>query len=256
MNKNMWRWAATTAGVGMLALTGGANPAPAPSIEWKFGDASSPAWPDSNTTSVMGARAQVTPGPLSVGWVAVQPALDGATGLWDLGRSGTIHLELPDAGLDCVTVEVRQWNDGFIYNDCAVVSVPGATLKSTSQTADSPGPIGGWVTQRTVWAAAVGSRINGVEITGPSTGAVIDQATVVTVNTLPSALVLSIQPAGDGTFELSWPESAGNATVESASDLNDSQGWSPLDTTSQLSGGRYSVSVDAAGAPRFFRLKQ
>jgi hypothetical protein len=256
MNKNMWRWAATTVGVGLLALCGGANAAPAPSIEWKFGDAASPAWPDANTTSITGARAQVTPGPLSVGWVGGQPALDGATGLWDLGQSGTIHLEMPDAGLGGVTVEVRQWNDGFIYCDCAAVSVPGATMKKSSQTADSPGPIGGWITQRTVWVAVAGSSINSVEITGSTTGAVIDQAVVVAEALVPAALVLSIQPTGSGALELSWPESAGSAAVESAENPNDSQGWALLGLAPQLSAGRYSVVVDVAGATRYFRLKQ
>ena len=225
-------------------------------IEWRFESAGTPATPDANTTSISGALAQVNPGEMSVGWNLSQPGLDGGSGLWDLGRSGTVHLNLPAANLRQITVQVRQWNDGFIYSDCASVTVPGATLKSTTQVEETTGPVGGWITQKTVWEA-VGGPISGVDLTGPATGSVIDKVAVVTTAAAVQPLVLSIQPAGGSdSVELSWPESAGNAVIESATDLSDPSGWSALAESAQLSNGRYSLVVATGGAARYFRLKQ
>lgn len=241
----------------MCAL--GASSAPASTtsqIEWRFESAGTPATPDANTTAITGALAQVAPGEMSLGWKTSQPGLDGGSGLWDLGRSGSLRLNLPAANLRQITVQVRQWIDGFIYSDAATVTVPGAILKSTTQVEETTGPVGGWIVQKTVWEAA-GGTISAVDVTGPATGSVIDNVAVVTAIAPVQPLVLSIQPTESAdTVELSWPESAGNAVIESAADLKDPQGWSSLAESAQLANGRYSLVVPTGGSARYFRLKR
>lgn len=244
------------AGSCVLGASIPAAASPASQIEWRFDSSANPGLPDVNTTPVAGAQAQVAPGPLSLGWRASLPGLDGASGFWDLGSNGTVQVALPAVNLSQVTVQVRQWNDGFIYIDCATVTVPGATLKSTSLVEETTGPIGGWVMQTTVWEATGGSSISAVNLTGAGTGSVIDQLALVTGVVVVQPLVLSIQPADSGSVELSWPEAAGSAIIESAADLNDAQGWSALAESAQLSNGRYSLVVGTGGATRYFRLKR
>src|SRR5688572_3488773 len=101
--------------------------------EWRFDSGANPSSPELSSAAAP-AQAAVDAGLFSIGWNHQVPGMGAdQSGLWDLGRSGTITMMLNNAGVaepavyQRISVQVSQWLDGSIYSERANVSVPGAT---------------------------------------------------------------------------------------------------------------------------------
>jgi uncharacterized repeat protein (TIGR01451 family) len=77
----------------------------------------------------------------------------------------------------------------------------------------------------------------------------------VAVKTVVEGLQLSVSHSGNN-FSISWPASAGNYVLESASTLNSPVNWTQVTTPpAQLVGDQNVVTVGTTNASRFFRLR-
>ncbi len=247
MNRILTVWlafAAVAAGAATWEFTTGANPA----------------------LSKSGAgRAVLAPGDFADGWIEANGLFGGATGVWDLGRNGTIVLSDPGvlAGMSAqrreITVRVTQWVDGGIYADYADVAVPGAVMETFDGRMARFGTIGGWMEDETVWSVAAGVTTESVVITGASNGSLVDQVSVVvatfTVDPLP---VLSVRRLAGGVnrVELSWASSTSDWVVQTSESVSDANGWQALGEAITVTGERHSVVTEATGGARFFRLSK
>jgi hypothetical protein len=249
---------------GLLA----AAPAAPTNIGWQFATKDTVIPPDAGSSSV-GLSATITPGQFSSGWLAEHPVFGGASGLWDLGRRGTITMGNLGAALGnpatvrTFTVRVQQWVDGAIYTVPATVAVPGAVLVAHGENALAPTGVGavgatGWVIEETEWRADAGSAVNSMTITSAYDGSVVDSVAIAVSGEIPADLVLTIEPATDvaGAIRLSWPDAAGSATLESSTNQFDPQSWTPLTVVVSQAGGRYTTTVPASDGIRYFRLKR
>ncbi len=229
-------------------------------LEWQFESDANPAVPEVNLNGPAGAQAAIGPGRMSLGWQKQLPGLGQKTGYWDLGENGTITLNLGSphgiAGVDHVRVRVCQWFDDGIYGSLASVVVPGAKQIGSDVYEVDSGPVGGWMVDETVWELEPGTTLSSVLINGPPTGAVIDEIAVEMMTVSPGSAVLLISVLRDGRVEISWPVSAGRATLEANTDLRNPEGWVQVGVQPQLDGGRYVVVVDAGETMQFFRLRQ
>jgi hypothetical protein len=234
---------------------------------WTFDSNDTPAVPVGGPLG-SSVQAVFVPGEFSMGWLSGSPLFGAGSGLWDLGREGTITVENMTALLGEPTVSrtfsvrVVQWVDSGIYTVPAQVSIPGAVRISRT---DSPlGPVTegsagatGWIIEETQWRVPPGVVAGALKVTSAHDGSIIDSLAIEAAPAAPVDLILSIQPAaGDpGSIELSWPESAGSATIESFNPAA-STDWSPLVTAPSVVGGRYQVTVRAGDAAQLFRLRR
>lgn len=213
-------------------------------------------------------QAVSAPGKFSMGWLSGSTLFGAGAGLWDLGRQGTITVENMTALLGDSTVSrafkvrVVQWVDSGIYTVPAQVTIAGALLITRSDARLGPvtgGAAGatGWIVEETQWRVPSGVAIGSLKVTSAYDGSIIDSLVVEAAQPTPVDLVLSIQSATNdpGSIELSWPESAGSATIESFNPAV-STDWSPLVTTPSNAGGRYRVTVQAGDAAQLFRLRR
>jgi hypothetical protein len=269
MNQTLAAAALVGALLASVTSTSSANPTPATlSLTWGFGTAANPAPPDSATGVTGSPLAVIAPGQFAEGWFDQMLGLPGASGAWDLGNAGSITLNNasglggPADQARNITVKVVQYYDsGGFYDEHTTVSVPGAVLTSTSVSIFSPsGNFGDWVVQETHWTAAAGTPVNSIVINGatsPKKGSVIDQVMVQSSAAGAAGAQLSIRKSGtaENLVEISWSADYAGMVLEANSDLSDGNGWSAVPTAPQLSGGTYSVTVEATGA-KFYRLKQ
>jgi hypothetical protein len=228
------------------------------SAAWRF-DTAEGSSPEANS-GFTGAHCQVNVGANGLAWNQTFPGTGGADGLYDLGQSGNIELSLPNGlvtGPAQLTVKVRQWYDGWIFGQLVSVQVPGANFANTTVLQLTPGNVGGWVTTEWVWDVPPGVKASSVTVTGPSAGAVVDEVSLKAPEAIPVApFVLTIEPVSGepGSLELSWPEAAGVAAVESTTDLSDPGSWSPVEGAAELVNDRYTVRTGSSGPVRYFRL--
>ncbi len=270
--KNRNNLNAAGAALAILLLAGLQNlsataPSSDVSLVWNFGTAANAAAPDSAVGVTGASLATVTPGLFAEGWLNQLTGLPGANGVWDLGNNGNIALN-NSAGLTGatdharnITVRVVQYHDsGGMYDQATVVSVPGATLESTTtSTLASAGNFGDWVVQESRWKASANTAVNTILVQGATAakkGSVIDQVSVLAQVAAPSAQ-LTIQKVGGegGQVQISWPSDFAGMELQASSNPGNANGWSKVQQTPQLSGGRYSVTVEASGA-KFYRLMQ
>ena len=237
---------------------------PGASYEWQFGSSANPAAPDVSPGGAGPGEATIAPGAFASGWMANNPIMGGAQGIWDLGRNGTITLSSP-AGLAgdssqarLFTVRVVQYQDGGIYSQLTAVSVPGATQAASKAAYGDPTDLGDWVVQETQWSAPVGGAVNSITITSAYDGSLVDSVTVLTSSAAVSPPQLTILRAGpDGSqVQISWPASYSSMVLESTADINNSKDWAPVPAKVQVSGDTASVTLDAAGSASFYRLRQ
>ena len=229
--------------------------------EWRFDSGANPAVPEVSGGGA--AQASISPGEFSDGWIAKAKILGAAQGIWDLGKSGTIALSLP-AGVvgasGLVTVKVVQYYDhgGALYSELATISVPGAETVNINSGVTATTSLGGWFTDETQFRAPAGATVNSILITGASGGSLIDSVVVEPSLSVLQPPVLSIKPAGPDNSQvtISWPANYSTMVLESTADLNDSNGWTPVQQAIQTTGDTSSVTLDAAGGVRFYRLKQ
>lgn len=231
---------------------------------WQFNSAASPVAAEVSTNALGGCTAIVVPGDFAEGWIASNPLLGSASGVWDLGRNGTITCQNLGAMIGGPTAErsfrvkVKQWRDGGIYLVSAGVSATGAVVEKTSTTFTPSGAgIGGWLTEETQWRVPAGSNVDSVQITSAYDGSLVDQVSIETtaaVVQLPPP-ELTIQRVGD-QLRIAWPAGYSTMQLQSSADLQDAHGWTAVDAPIQVSGGTASVTVNTDGSTRFYRLKQ
>jgi hypothetical protein len=233
---------------------------PAISNDWRFDTGANPATPEVSAGGGGTPQATIAPGPFSSGWLATDDIFGANTGIWDLGRNGTITLN-NSGGLTGdssqgreITLKVSQWNDGGIYSALNTVTVPGATAVSSTVYPASMVDLGEWEVQETHWQAGPGSAVNSITITGAYNGSLVDEV-VLEVSVLPPAQ-LTIQPIGGSQVQLSWPDSYSTMILQSNPNVTDPQGWKSVQTQPQHNGNMLSVTVDSAASAQFFRLKQ
>ena len=229
-------------------------------VEWQFNSGANPATPEVASGPVAGIQAGITVGQFGMGWQSqLSSEMANATGVWDLGRSGVITVNLgAAANAKTITVQVWQWIDPAIYSGFATVAIPGATQTAVSNSNAVTGLIGDWMVQQTDWQVA-GAAANAIVITGLPSGSLVDQIAVTTTPSVVSAgsPVLSIRQLDGTSVEISWPVAAGSWTLESNTNLVDSQAWTAVGTQPQVSGDNYTVTIQAAADNmQFFRLKQ
>lgn len=213
-------------------------------------------------------RAVSTPGKFSMGWLSGSPLFGAGSGLWDLGRQGTITVENMTALVGQSTVarsfkvRVVQWVDSGIYTVPAQVTIAGAVLISRSDFRLGPvqeGAAGatGWIVEETQWRVPSGVAMGSLKLTSAYDGSIIDSLVIEAAPPAPVDLVLSIgsSAADPGSIELSWPESMGSATIESFNPGVSTQ-WAPLAAAPSVVDGRYRVTVQAGDAAQLFRLRR
>lgn len=254
----------TALALGVL-LSGVAANAAAKVETWHFNSSASPALPDLVTTPPASCQATIQPGDFASGWLDANPIFGSAQGVWDLGRLGTITCSglgglVGSAGQErACTVRVTQYNDGAIYNEISAVSVPGATLMSSSVTSGGAGALGDWVTQETHWRFPPTAAADVVQITSAYDGSLVDQVTVETAAVValpPPQLSIRRVGAGGNQVEVSWPAEYSTMVLESNADASDPQGWVAVELPVETSAGVSSVTVAATGTAQFYRLKQ
>lgn len=182
---------------------------------WTFASSNNPAalLPDLLTNSY-GAAGSLSFGLFSDGYISSDAFLGSQQGIWDLGRSGTMTLEITNTASSSagshkyVNVVLTQFRDA-IYNENASVSVPGATLLNQVQQSVGTNSFGGqWISSRTIWR--LGSPCpteESVVITSGTNGTLLDQVLVETMCvdlTCPSDLVLSTDPGQCEKTNVTW----------------------------------------------------
>jgi hypothetical protein len=211
------------------------------------------------------ATATVATGPFATGWLYQNSNLGNATGVWDLGRNGTITLTNL-AGLlggpgsaRSFTISVVQYNDGGIYSVLATISIPGAQCVLTNQLATiipSLSPASGagrWVVNQTQWTNAPGAVANTAVITSAYYGSLVNQVSLVS-SAATSTPELAIQRRGPNQqqLQISWPASLTNQ-LQATSDLSHPQ-WTAVTATVQVNGNVNSVTINATNTRQFYRL--
>jgi hypothetical protein len=229
--------------------------------EWRFDNGSS--MPTSEVSqNTPPNSASVVPGEFALGWRSELPGLGDASGFWDLGRSGTIRTPLPDfvtapeASVRYILVSVSQYQDGGIYSELATVSVPGAMYVRTGVDFTGFGTLGEWTVDQTLWRVDPGSSASTVSITGSANGTIVDQITIEAGSPASQPALLRIRSLGGTAVEISWAASLQGFTLESNPDLNDPDGWVPVDAPVQVNGDNQFVQVAGGDATRFFRMRK
>lgn len=229
-------------------------------LEWQFDSGANPASPDVASGTVAGIQAGITVGQFGMGWEAqLSSEMASATGVWDLGQSGVITVNLGAAvNSNTITVQVWQWIDPSIYSSYATVAISGATQTAVTTSNVVTGLIGDWMVQQTAWQVTGGAATNAIVITSPASGSLIDKIAVTTTTSAVTApVVLSIRQLDGASVEISWPVAAGGGTLESSINLADPQAWTAVGTQAQTNGDSYTVTIQAAADNmQFFRLKQ
>jgi hypothetical protein len=206
--------------------------------------------------------ASVAPGEFALGWRSELPGLGDASGFWDLGRSGIISTPLPDfvtapeASVRYILVSISQYQDGGIYSELATVSVPGAMYVRTGVDFTGFGTLGEWTVDQTLWRVDPGSSAGAVSITGSANGTIVDQITIEAGSPASQPALLKIRSLGGTAVEISWAASLQGFTLESNTDLNDPDGWLPVDAPVQVNGDSQFVQLAGGDATRFFRLRK
>lgn len=230
-------------------------------LVWRFNSGLNPAAPDISTGATQ-SKAAIVPGQFSIGWKDAITALGTQdTGIWDLGRNGTITLTLGDGtSVTCerVSVLVAQYLDGGIYNDAATVSVTGTTPDFGDLGLTTTGTVGGWFVDQNEWLVAPGSAVDQIRITGAHNGSLIDRVEVDLLTVAPEPALLSIRALAGETrrVEISWPASAGAGQLEWSASLAEPGSWAPVDAPVQSTATGYSVVLEGSEAVRFFRLQR
>ena len=263
IQKNSVRWL----GAAVIALVAGVltNVTARAAIKveaWQFESDSSPAMPELVLNTAGSCLATVTPGEFASGYVTSNPVFGSASGVWDLGRSGTVSCSgltglIGGAGSQrTVTVKVIQYRDGGIYVDPTEVVIAGASMVSSNVTQTASGGFGDWVTQETHWQLPPSASADTVQITGADYGSLVDSVSLESAVVALPPPQLTIRSAGGNQVEVSWPAAYSGMVLESKSSASGSEDWSLVEATVQTSGAVSSVTLDATNTAQFFRLKQ
>jgi uncharacterized repeat protein (TIGR01451 family) len=184
---------------------------------WAFGVSNNlAAVPAELATNVFGfPQASIAPGAFSSGFILEDTFLGCRQGIWDLGQSGTMTLDVPNApGLSgssykYVQVAVTQLRDG-IYVESAAVGIAGGTLVNQQEINVETNGFGGvWVVAKSLWRLGPPSPgMETVVLTGGTNGSLIDQVVIDTVALdfpCPTDLVASADSGQCGKANVTWP---------------------------------------------------
>lgn len=162
---------------------------------WSFGVWSDPSSvvPELFTNAFGIPGGVIIPGAFSSGYIDEDEFLGCRQGIWDLGRSGTMTLTVPNTtsgspdSCKYLQLAVTQFRDG-IYNQNAAVAVAGGVLINQQQQTIQTNDFGGiWVVQKSVWRMGPPSpAFETVTLTGGTNGSLIDQ---IVIDTLPVEIV-------------------------------------------------------------------
>jgi len=226
--------------------------------EWDFNSGASRVGPDVTSNVTTPAQATIAPGEFASGWLPQVP-LGNATGVWDLGRRGTITIACPPAtapAAKTIRVRIAQWIDGTIFNDYAEVTVPGATRVTASARSLGAAVLGGWVEDFSEWTAPEGADAGQVIVTSQDNGSIVDRVVIESEAGAAPAVPLAIRQLGGSQAEVSWPASATGFALEQTDALGDPIVWGPTPGTPQITGDRFTITVDLGVSARFFRLRK
>ena len=225
--------------------------------QWRFDSGANPASPEVSSNAGAGGKASISVNPIATGWQPHWAGLGAATGVWDLSGNGKITLTGPGAaGATAYTfsVQVVQYFDGSIFEAEEPVSVPGATLLTSSEVQGVGGAIGHWRSRQTLWKVPAGGSAPSIVVNGGTATLVDSVAVAKTVASGPPVLVILPLNTGTNAVQISWPSSS-SAILESNADLNNLTGWSAVGLTPAVVGNQNVVVIGASGAKSFFRLK-
>jgi hypothetical protein len=129
---------------------------------------------------------------------------------------------------------------------------------TTTPLPGSSGIFGAWNKQQTQWQIDAANPVNTVVIAGAVTGTIIDEVKVQSASAVVQPPQLSIQRVGpnQGQIQISWPASYSNMILEASANLSNPQGWTAVPGQVVVNGDTASITLNAAGAAQFYRLKQ
>lgn len=227
--------------------------------EWDFTTGGTVVGPDAVSNVTTPAEARIVPGDFASGWLPQVP-LGNATGVWDLGRRGTVTVVCPPpsgpGATKTIRVRVAQWIDGGIFNDFADVVIPGATRNSSTARPLGTTVLGGWVEDVSVWDAPASTEAGRVVITSQNNGSIVDRVVVETEAAAGPSVPLGIRHLAGSQVEVSWPSNATGFTLEQTDNLGGAIVWEPTPGSPQIVSGRFIITVDAGVSARFFRLRK
>jgi hypothetical protein len=221
--------------------------------EWHFDASTNPTPPDMATNPYGTAEASITVGEFGSGWLEQVPGFGSRTGYWDLGRSGTVALNIPnrpDASATAhkdIWVQVVQWHDSGIFSEYAAVSVPGATLVDTERRLLESAGVGNWMVDQTRWQLSPHHSSEMVLLTGAVNGSIIEQITLDTRSEegfCPSNLLVRADEGLCSKSNVSWSVPPVDNCVVSNFNCTPSPGSTfPVGTTPVTC-----ITTDAAGS--------
>jgi uncharacterized repeat protein (TIGR01451 family) len=182
--------------------------------EWRFSADTNPALPDVASNAYGVAQAAIATGEFSSGWLDRTPGLGTNSGYWDLGRSGTMTLTIPNRpgastnSYKYIWVQVTQWYDGGIYKEYASVSISGATALGGQRQLVESLPLGGWWVDQTMWRLAPNPASETILIGGAFNGSVVEQIVVDTRCVEPGCppdLLVSADSGQCSKTNVTWP---------------------------------------------------
>jgi len=148
---------------------------------WSFDDDDNPALPETDNNPYGTAEATITVGDFGEGWLDTVP-FGSQTGIWDMGREGTIVLDIPNRPEALPYKEI--WLQVTYYDSPTyppVVTIPGASLISEQTLLveeDSPGD---WLLDQSVWRMEPNPSSEQIILTADWYGSTIDQIVVDTI---------------------------------------------------------------------------
>jgi hypothetical protein len=165
--------------------------------EWQFGSKANPAAPDVINNSYGSAIASITVGAFGEGWMD-NPGLGTQTGMWDLGSSGQIVLNIDNrrisAGFGDISIQVTYYGGLFV---APTVAVPGAQfISSQTVLVESDGVLGAWYLGQSIWHIEPNPFSEQIIVTSDSFGGMVDQIVVDTICVPEPATITLLTVAG------------------------------------------------------------
>jgi hypothetical protein len=157
--------------------------------EWSFSSDDNPAAPENVSNDFGPPSAAITTGDFASGWLEDAIVFGSQTGIWDLGQSGSISLDIPNSsatgGYKEIWLQVTYFSDeSFVYSP--EINVTGAEFLSdqweTMLVEEAPAPGGQWLLEKSVWRIYPNPQSEQVVITSdPMFTSMIDQIVVDTI---------------------------------------------------------------------------
>jgi hypothetical protein len=148
---------------------------------WTFDDDDNPAAPETDNNPYGTAEATITVGDFGEEWLDTV-SFGSQTGIWDLGREGTIVLDIPNSSEALPYKEI--WLQVTYYDSIVkapVVTIPGATFVSDQTLVVEEDDLGDWLLDQSVWRIEPNPSSEEITLTADWNGSTIDQVVVDTI---------------------------------------------------------------------------